>query len=103
MLHTALHTAYATTHCTPCTNFMHTEHTTAHHNRTVNQSLCTLAPKALKMVTFFSPNTWQILTFLNPLNALIPKIPFSFFAEMGSGSPPGPGGQSPLDFAGPIN
>ena len=30
---------------------------------------------------FFSPNRWQMMTFLNPLNALIPKIPFSFFAE----------------------
>ena len=30
---------------------------------------------------FFSPNTWQMLTFLNPLDVLIPKIPFSFFAE----------------------
>ena len=30
---------------------------------------------------FFSPNTWQIMTFLNPLDALIPKIPFSFFAD----------------------
>ena len=29
----------------------------------------------------FSPNTWQMPTFLNPLGALIPKIPFSFFAE----------------------
>ena len=28
---------------------------------------------------FFSPNTWQTVTFLNPLDALIPKIPFSFF------------------------
>ena len=25
--------------------------------------------------------TWQLMTFLNPFNALIPKIPFSFFAE----------------------
>ena len=28
---------------------------------------------------FFSPNAWQIMTFLNPLDTLIPKIPFSFF------------------------
>ena len=27
------------------------------------------------------PNTWQMMTLLNPLDALIPKIPFSFFAE----------------------
>ena len=34
------------------------------------------------MVNFFlSPNIWQMMTFLNPLDALIPKIPFSFFAD----------------------
>ena len=27
------------------------------------------------------PNPWQMMTFLTPLNALIPKTPFSFFAE----------------------
>ena len=30
---------------------------------------------------FFPPNLWQMMTFLNPLDALIPKIPFSFFAD----------------------
>ena len=30
---------------------------------------------------FFSPNIWQMMTFLNPLDALIPKIPFSFFPD----------------------
>ena len=30
---------------------------------------------------FFPPNTWQKMTFLNPLDVLIPKIPFSFFAD----------------------
>ena len=30
---------------------------------------------------FFSPNIWQMMTFLNPLDALIPKIPFPFFAD----------------------
>ena len=34
------------------------------------------------MVNFFLPNTWQMMTFLNPLDMLIPKIPFSFFAEL---------------------
>ena len=29
----------------------------------------------------FHPNPWQMMTFLNPLDALIPKTPFSFFAE----------------------
>ena len=32
------------------------------------------------MVKFVSPNRWQMMTFLNPLNALIPKNPFSFCA-----------------------
>ena len=31
------------------------------------------------MVKIFSPNTWQMMTFLNLLAALIPKIPFSLF------------------------
>ena len=45
-------------------------------------------PKAPKMFlylvkrkldqVFFSPNTWQMMTFLKALEALIPKIPFSF-------------------------
>ena len=30
---------------------------------------------------FFSPNVWQMMTVLNPLDALIPKIPCSFFAD----------------------
>ena len=48
-----------------------------------------VAPKApnsfwsIESGQFFPPNTWQIMTFLNPLDVLIPKIPFSlfFFAE----------------------
>ena len=30
---------------------------------------------------FFHQNPWQMMTFLNPLDALIPEIPFSFFAD----------------------
>ena len=33
------------------------------------------------MVNFFSPNVWQMMTFMNSLDALIPKIPFPFFAD----------------------
>ena len=34
----------------------------------------------------FSPGRWQVMTFLNPLDALIPKIPFFFFYRIsGSG------------------
>ena len=33
------------------------------------------------MVKFFPPNTWHMMTFLNPLDALIPKILFSFLAD----------------------
>ena len=33
------------------------------------------------MVKFFSPNAWQMMTFLNSLDALIPKIPFLFFCR----------------------
>ena len=34
-----------------------------------------------KKKKFFLPKAWQLMTFLNPLDALIPNIPFSFFAE----------------------
>ena len=54
------------------------------------------------MVNFFPPNTWQIMTFLNPLDALIPKAPFSLLPRFGSGSPPGPRGQSRQDFGGAL-
>ena len=38
------------------------------------------------------PNTWQMMTFLNPLDALIPKIPCSFFCRIsGPGHLRGPG------------
>ena len=67
----------------------------------VNQSVRTLAPKALKIFLiiengqfFFSTNPWQKMTFLNPLDALIPKISLSFLQTLGSESPPGPGFQS---------
>ena len=43
------------------------------------------------MVKKISPNTWQMLTFLNPLDALIPKIPFIFCRFLGLGHPWGPG------------
>ena len=38
---------------------------------------------------------------LDPLDALFPKIPFSFFAEFWVGSPPGPWGQCRQDLGGP--
>ena len=40
------------------------------------------------MVKKNSPNTWQMMTFLNPLDALIPKILFSFFADFWDGVTP---------------
>ena len=44
------------------------------------------------MVKFFPPNIWQMMIFLNPLGALIPKIPFSFFCRfLGLGHLRGPG------------
>ena len=36
---------------------------------------------SIKIGRFFSPNIRQMMTFLNPLDALIPKIPFSFFSD----------------------
>jgi hypothetical protein len=55
------------------------------------------APKTFLSIEngqFFSPNTWQKMTFLNPLDALIPNIPFSFFAEFRPRVTSGPGGQA---------
>ena len=44
------------------------------------------------MVKEISPNTWQMMTFLTSLDALIPKIPFSIFCRfLGQGHPWGPG------------
>ena len=31
------------------------------------------------MVNFFPQNPWRMMTLLNPLDMLIPEIPFSFF------------------------
>ena len=56
-------------------------------DKTITQVLLTLVPKAPRVLLsiengqIFPPNTWQMITFLNPVDALIPKIPFSFFAK----------------------
>ena len=49
---------------------------------------------------FLSPNPWQMMTFLNPLDALIPKIPFSFFAEFWVRVTSGAWGSVPAGFCG---
>ena len=65
-----------------------------------------LGPKAPKIFLsiengpFSPPNTWQMMTFLNPLNALIPEIPFSLLPNFGSGSPPGPPWSVSVGFCG---
>ena len=48
------------------------------------------------MVKFFSPHPWQMMTFLNPLDALIQETAIFIFA----GSPAGPGCQFWQDFGG---
>ena len=54
----------------------------------------------LKMVKQFSPNIWQMMTFLNPLDALIPKPPISSFCQfLGLGHLRGPG----VSLGGPVN
>ena len=50
------------------------------------------------MVDFSSPNTWQIMNFRNPLDGLIPKIPFSFFAEFWVRVTSGPSGSVSVGF-----
>ena len=37
--------------------------------------------QSVLMKSGFSPNTWQMMTFLDPLDVLVPKVPFSFFAD----------------------
>ena len=45
-----------------------------------------------KWSIFPPPNTWPMMTFLNPLDAMIPKkTNFHFLPNFGSGPPPGPG------------
>ena len=60
---------------------------------------------SIKNGQFFPPpNIWQMTSFLNPFDALIPKIAFSFFSPIfRSWSPPRPGGQSRYEFGGPVN
>ena len=60
---------------------------------------------ALQMAKFYSPNAWHMMTFLNPLDTLIPKSPIFFLLlpNFGSGSPPGPGGQSWWFFGWPVS
>ena len=55
-------------------------------DRTINQSITKSGAEGadnfltIENVQFFSPNPWKMMI-LNPLDALIPNIPFSFFAE----------------------
>ena len=52
-----------------------------HLRKDVGASKC-FGPSALSSAPWlFSPNPWQMMTFLNPLDALVPRISFSFFAE----------------------
>ena len=56
------------------------------------------------MLHFFPPNTndeWQMMTFLRPLDALIPKIPVSFCLIWGPDHLREPGGQCWWNFGGP--
>ena len=45
----------------------------------------------------------QMMTFLNPLNVLTPKIPFSFFAGCWVRVTSGAGGSVSVGFRGPVN
>ena len=53
------------------------------------------------MVKKFSANAWQMITFLNPIDALIPKIPFSFFAVFWVQVTSGARGSVSVGFWGP--
>ena len=39
-------------------------------------------PLGIENVQFFPPNPWQMMISLNPLDALMPKMPYSFFANI---------------------
>ena len=54
------------------------------------------------MVNFFLSNTRQMMSFLNPLDALIPNIPFSFFADYWVRVTSGARSVS-VEFGGPVN
>ena len=56
-----------------------------------------------KWSIFFPPNVWQMMTFLNPLDALIPKIPFSFFADFWVWVTSGAWVSVSVGFGGPVN
>ena len=51
---------------------------------------------------FFPPKIWQMMTFLNPLDALIPKIPFSFYADFSVWVTSEARGSVSVGFWGPI-
>ena len=57
------------------------------------------------MVNFLFTKYMANDDFSEPLDALIPKIPFSFFffAEFGAGVPSGAPGSFSLGFGGPVN
>ena len=55
------------------------------------------------MVYYFPPNTWQMMTFLNPLDALVPKTPFLFFAEFWVQVTSGAWGSVSVGFLGAVN
>ena len=54
---------------------------------------------------FPPPNEWQMMTFLNPLNALTPNVPFSlfFFGEFGVRDTSGARGSVSVGFWGALN
>ena len=52
---------------------------------------------------FFPPNIWHMMTFLNPLDALIPKIPLSFFANFWVWVTSEARGSDSVGFWGPVN
>ena len=52
---------------------------------------------------FFAPNPWQMMTLLTPLDALIPRIPFSLSAEFRVRVTSGPSGSVSVEFWGSLN
>ena len=55
------------------------------------------------MVKCFPLNLWQLMNSWNPIDALIPQIPFSFFAELRVRVISGAQGSVSVGFWGAIN
>ena len=65
-----------------------------------------MAPKIFLSIEngqFFSSNKWQMMSFLNRRDVLVPKLLFSFFATFWVWVTSGARGSVSVGFGGPVN